>query len=333
MVGLFQNIVRRAPGVIKNLSKQGTTRASTLLDDFMRQQFASAGRRVGPSVRAQANKPGLPGLIGEARVAAATPLMRGTTGAVGGSMGIQLANESGLTGNIQNALNQVGPGLDRFFGAVTPEPIQEFGREMQQYGWGALGGFVPGELRGGAPGGERQIGLRNFGPGYKESELAAGAAAEAFRPGAGFPGQQVRGGSADDRAYEQERSRVAQLTAQDPELQRYENARKAAQTQEEMNAVRDMGMEMWQSKYGSTPMGQPGGAIGTFNPLMQSTFGYQTGGAPGQLQAPLSPDVQTVMGDLGTRAMADTGYDPAAYGITPEMIEQIKKQSLERARK
>jgi hypothetical protein len=175
--------------------------------------------------------------------------------------------------------------------------------------------------------------LRNYGPRYKERELAAGAAAEAFRPGAGFPGQQVRGGSPADRAYEQERSRVAQLTAQDPELQRYENARKAAQTQEEMNAVRDMGMEMWQSKYGSTPMGQPGGAIGTFNPLMQSTFGYQTGGAPGQLQAPLSPDVQTVMGDLGTRAMADTGYDPAAYGITPEMIEQIKKQSLERARK
>jgi hypothetical protein len=183
------------------------------------------------------------------------------------------------------------------------------------------------------PRGERQASLRNFGPGYKQSELAAGAAAEAFRPGAGFPGQQVRGGGPVDRAYEQEKSRVAQLTAQDPELQRYENARKAAQTQEEMNAVRDMGLEMWQSKYGSTPMGQPGGAIGTFNPLMQSTFGYQTGGAPGQPQAQLSPDGQTVMGDLGTRAMADTGYDPAAYGITPEMIEKIKEQSLARAKK
>jgi hypothetical protein len=48
-----------------------------------------------------------------------------------------------------------------------------------------------------------------------------------------------------DRAYQQELSRTAQLTAQDPELQRYENARVAAKTQEEMNSVRDMGMEMW----------------------------------------------------------------------------------------
>jgi hypothetical protein len=57
--------------------------------------------------------------------------------------------------------------------------------------------------------------LRNYGPGYKEKELAAGAAAERFRPGAGFPGQQ----GAADRAYQQELSRTAQLTAQDPELQ------------------------------------------------------------------------------------------------------------------
>ena len=76
---------------------------------------------------------------------------------------------------------------------------------------------------------------------YKQTELAAGAAAERFRPGAGFPGQQT----AADRAYETEKSRVAQLTAQDPELQRYEKARAAAKTQEEMNAARDIGMQMW----------------------------------------------------------------------------------------
>jgi hypothetical protein len=266
--------------------------------------------------------------------------MRGYTGVAGGALGIQLANESGLTGNVQNALNQVGPGLDRFFGAITPEPIQNFGREMQQYGWGALGGFVPGELRGAAPGGERQTGLRDFGPGYKQSELAAGAAAEAFRPGAGFPGQQVRGGSPADRAYEQERSRVAQLTAQDPELQRYENARKAAKTQEEMNIVRDMGLAQWQEKYGKTPMGQPGGFIGSFNPLMQSTFGYQTGMAPGDIAqtitnpsaAPVAPgEAPYQIGDLGTRAMSETGYDPAAYGLSPELIKAYQEQLLKRA--
>jgi hypothetical protein len=88
--------------------------------------------------------------------------------------------------------------------------------------------------------------LRNYGPFYKERELAAGAAAERFRPGAGFPGQQ----GAADRAYQQELSRTAQLAAQDPELQRYEQRREAAKTQEEMNAVRDIGMEIWAKKYG-----------------------------------------------------------------------------------
>lgn len=38
-----------------------------------------------------------------------------------------------------------------------------------------------------------------------------------------------------------------------------------------------LGMEIWQKKYGKTPMAQPGGAVGAFNPLMQATFGYQKG--------------------------------------------------------
>ena len=87
-------------------------------------------------------------------------------------------------------------------------------------------------------------GLRNYGPGYKEKELAAGQAAENFRPGAGFPNQQA------ERAYQQEKSRVSQLTAQDPELKRYQNAREAAKTQEEMNAARDIGMAIWAAKHG-----------------------------------------------------------------------------------
>ena len=50
---------------------------------------------------------------------------------------------------------------------------------------------------------------------------------------------------AAERAYQQEKSRIAQLTAQDPELQRYEKARAGAKTQEEMNAARDIGMQIW----------------------------------------------------------------------------------------
>lgn len=80
---------------------------------------------------------------------------------------------------------------------------------------------------------------------YKQTELAAGAAAERFRPGAGFPGQQA----AADRAYETEKSRVAQLTAQDPELQRYENARKLAAapgaTPGQVQSAENIGMQMW----------------------------------------------------------------------------------------
>jgi hypothetical protein len=90
--------------------------------------------------------------------------------------------------------------------------------------------------------------LRDFGPGYRESELRAGAAAEAFRPGAGFPGQQV-GSPAAERDYQQKVSRVAQLTAQDPELQRYEYARQQAKLAGPGSAAEqsaeDMGMQMW----------------------------------------------------------------------------------------
>ena len=38
-----------------------------------------------------------------------------------------------------------------------------------------------------------------------------------------------------------------------------------------------LGMEIWQQKYGKTPMGQPGGAVGARNPLMDEMFRYQKG--------------------------------------------------------
>ena len=187
------------------------------------------------------------------------------------------------------------------------------------------------------------------GESYRRAELRL---ADAARPGGGgggggnagyslntFTGQPGMGSPAD-RAYQQELSRTAQLTAQDPELQRYETARAAAKTQEEMNSVRDMGLAMWQERYGKTAMGQPGGAIGSINPLMRSTFGYQTGMAPGDIAQtitnpaaiPVSPgEAPYQTGDLGTGALADTGYDTTRYGVTPERIEEIKKQLLVKA--
>jgi hypothetical protein len=173
--------------------------------------------------------------------------------------------------------------------------------------------------------------------GYKEQELAAGAAAERFRPGAGFPGQQ----SAADRAYEAEKSRVAQLTAQDPELQRYKKARKDAKTQEEMNAARDIGMQIWQQKYGGTPMGQPGGAVGMDNPLMLKTFGYQSGSAPGQQMGaytqgptPNIPQIDQMLNPAGPSYLGGEGaplINFADENFTPEMIEAYQKQLLGQA--
>jgi hypothetical protein len=146
---------------------------------------------------------------------------------------------------------------------------------------------------------------------------------------------------AADRAYEAEKSRVAQLTAQDPELQRYEKARKDAKTQEEMNAARDIGMQIWQQKYGGTPMGQPGGAVGMDNPLMLKTFGYQSGSAPDQQMGaytqgptPNIPQIDQMLNPAGPSYLGGEGAPLMNFGdenLTPEMIEAYQKQLLGQA--
>jgi len=57
------------------------------------------------------------------------------------------------------------------------------------------------------------------------------------------------GSPAAERAFEAEKARVAQLTAQDPELQRYERAaalaRKPGASAQDVQAAEDIGMAMW----------------------------------------------------------------------------------------
>jgi hypothetical protein len=71
---------------------------------------------------------------------------------------------------------------------------------------------------------------------------------------------------AAERDYQQKVSRVAQLTAQDPELQRYEEARKKAKLAGPGSAAEqsaeDIGMQIWAQKYGKTlaPKVKPGQA-------------------------------------------------------------------------
>lgn len=68
----------------------------------------------------------------------------------------------------------------------------------------------------------------------------------------------------------------------------------------------DYGLQKWSEMYPELAALQQ---QGSFNPLMQQTFGYQTGEGPGQLPAGMAPDQQTVMGDLGSRAQGEGGYD------------------------
>jgi hypothetical protein len=172
-----------------------------------------------------------------------------------------------------------------------------------------------------------------------------------YQTGRNIPGantdysSRLGGGSAADRAYQTEKSRVAQLTAQDPELQRYEAARLKAvapgATPETVQAAEDIGMQIWQQKYGNTPMGQPGGAVGRFNPLMQSTFGYQSGSAPDQQMgaptlgpSPLVPQVDQSLNPASPNFIGGEGaplMDFTRENVTPELIAAYQKQLLEKA--
>ena len=105
-------------------------------------------------------------------------------------------------------------------------------------GGGGMGG------RRGTRGAAPSPSVMNLPAGYRESELQAGQAAENFRPGAGFPGQ--RPTSPQARAEAQERSRVAQLTEQDPLFKKYKVAEltKAYNTATPEEKER-IGLEIW----------------------------------------------------------------------------------------
>jgi hypothetical protein len=167
------------------------------------------------------------------------------------------------------------------------------------------------------------------------------------------------GSPAAERDYQQKVSRVAQLTAQDPELQRYEYARQKAKLAGPGSAAEqsaeDLGMQMW-AKANPTLAKQvtPGQSgfdaiykqVGrmpatSFNPLMDRTFGYQTGGGPvtggqetlgpipliPQVDQSLNPASPTFIGGEGPPLM-----DFSRDNLTPEMIEKYQRQLLQQAK-
>ena len=117
-----------------------------------------------------------------------------------------------------------------------------------------------------------------------------------------------------ERAYQQEKARVAQLTAQDPELQRYENARKAAKTQEEMNAARDIGMQMW-AKANPKLAAKVGPGQSGYEAI-QRTLNAGQMGAPAELPAFAGAQPSAYLGTSGAPSTSSyQGVKPTTLGM------------------
>jgi len=148
---------------------------------------------------------------------------------------------------------------------------------------------------------------------YKETELEAGLAAEAYRRGAGFPGQGlapvptaiVTGvtptGELDRSQSDEYKSQMAQ----------YRNLIAKEKQQE----AKDLGMEIWKQKYADTAMAQPGGAVGSYNPLLAKMF-PETRGYAGTF----APIEEIQKGDLGTRAQGEGGW--TLESLNPEAQQE-----------
>ena len=161
---------------------------------------------------------------------------------------------------------------------------------------------------------------------YKQTELAAGAAAEAFRPGAGFPGQQA------ERAYQSDKAAVAQQVAQDPALSQYERDRAAAVAsgdQAKMDAVRDQGMAIW-AKANPTlaakvKPGQSGydviqGALA--GQAATQGYGYQM---PQQIIPTPPPGINTPQGLPAVQSFTPSAtYGAQGLEVDPELREKFQ---------
>jgi hypothetical protein len=178
-------------------------------------------------------------------------------------------------------------------------------------------------------------GLANLGEEYKEEERLAGAAAEAFRPGAGFPGQQQFPGapgtpaapvdplsrlSPQDRAYQQERARVEAMVKSNPDMQKQEIAEARAK-------VRDKGMEEWAKANPELAAKVMPGQSG-FSAIQGFVGGVgapTTGPASAVPQASpeLNPASPTFAGGEGAPILRD---------LTPELLKQYQEQLLKQAK-
>jgi hypothetical protein len=178
------------------------------------------------------------------------------------------------------------------------------------------------------------------GESYRDAELrlaAGGGGGSGGNAGyaTSFSSPQSGYSPAAERAYQSEASRVAQLTAQDPELQRYEAARLKAvapgATAEQVQSAEDIGMQMWakanptlaakvkpgQSGYDAIQGAMAGQAA-------SQGFGYQM---PQQMIFTPPPGVNTPQGLPAVESIGPSAtYGAQGIDIDPEM--QKKFQAL-----
>jgi len=136
------------------------------------------------------------------------------------------------------------------------------------------------------------------------------------------------GASPRERAYTEERSRIAQLTAQNPDLQRYETARKLASakgaTPEQVQAAEDIGMQIWAQKHGGLAGKVKPGQAGY--DAIQKTIYPQ--GAP---LPPLSASSQAMLDEIapvGTQGVRDNivpiyGQGPVFGEASEAMFQEV----------
>ncbi len=129
-----------------------------------------------------------------------------------------------------------------------------------------------------------------------------------------------------ERSYQQEVSRTAQLTAQDPELKRYADAREIAAAQgatpESIKTAEDIGMQIFAKKYGG-----PGGLASKVKPGQAGYEAIQGVLAPGRgmpgstslYQGAFPGDDYRDYGEPPTGAAAIPGFNtPAITGVAAQ---------------
>ena len=241
---------------------------------------------------------------------------------------------------IQNVLNVV-PGLSKFAGRSTGiYPMIEGSQYIQQQLKGL--GLMPsvGGRTGSIPAKDKT------GESYRDAELRLSAAARAAggpSAGGGLGGGNAAssvvggfrpiGGTPAERAQAAETSRIAQITAQDPELQRYEAARLKAvapgATPEQVQSAEDIGMQMW-AKANPTlaakvKPGQSGyDAIqGTLaGEAARAGYGYQM---PQQITFTPPPGVNAPQGLPSVKSIGPSStYGAQGLEIDPEMAKKFQ---------